>query len=141
MLFRHSLIISIVVTFLGGTLLLRPAAAEDKPAAVQQPLCVMLFDDKCKAWCAQVRPMMAELKTRYGDKVEFAEIDVSPSTLQEAKKKAKELRIGSLLADAIGYVPIVIICSPNRKGHHEFMGPKNKDAYEDCLKKLLAKEG
>jgi len=81
------------------------------------------------------------LKKSYADDVDFAEIDVTPDVLQDAKKQAKELGIGGLLPDVTGYVPLVLICSANRKNCKEFVGPKTRDIYEDCLKKILTKRG
>ncbi len=85
--------------------------------------------------------MIADLQKNYGADVEFAEIDVTTPVLTEAKNKAKELRIANLLEDAVGYVPLVMICSSNRKKHTEVVGPKPKEIYEDCLKKVLSKRG
>jgi hypothetical protein len=116
-----------------------PSQAADKDKS--RPLLVMIFDQNCKAWCSQVRPMVAELRKGYGEEVEFAEIDVTHEVLKDAKEKAKELGIGGKLGDTIGYVPLVLICSADRKDVKEFVGPKKKEAYEDQLKKLLAKRG
>jgi hypothetical protein len=85
--------------------------------------------------------MVAELQKSYSEEVEFAEIDVTQDVLKEAKEKAKGLGIESLLPETIGYVPLVLICPADRKNNKEFVGPKKKEAYEDRLKKLLAKRG
>jgi hypothetical protein len=125
-----------------GAVAIAPLGAADRDNSQRsKPLVVMIFDKNCKAWCGQVRPMIADLQKGYGDDVEFAEIDVTTPVLSDAKKKAKELGIGDLLEDAVAYVPLVIICESNRKKHNEFVGPKSKEVYEAYLKKVLAKRG
>ena len=115
-------------------------AAEHGGKPVMKPLLVLIFDKNCKAWCSQVRPVVADLQKSYIDDVEFAEIDVTPGVLPEAKKKAKELGIGNLLEDTIGQVPLVLICASARsKDYNEIVGPKSKEIYEDYLKKVLSK--
>src|ERR1700733_12435704 len=74
-------------------------AAEVENDAQQRPLLVLVFDQNCKAWCAQVRPLVADLQKSYGEKVEFSEIDVTPETMAQSKKKAKDLRILRWLED------------------------------------------
>jgi hypothetical protein len=114
-------------------------AADQGSTPAPKPLLVMIFDQNCKTWCSQVRPMVADLKKTYSEQVEFSEIDVTPVVLKEAKTKAKELGIGGLLPDMTAYVPLVLICAPNRRNYQEFVGPKKMDVYEDYLKKLLPK--
>jgi thiol-disulfide isomerase/thioredoxin len=117
----------------------KAAAGDDSRR--DKPLVVMIFDDNCKTWCKQVRPIIDDLHKSYADDAEFAEIDVTFKNLPDAKKKAKELGIGSLLEDTIGNVPMVLVCEQNRLKFTEFVGAKSKDIYEACLKKILAKRG
>jgi len=107
---------------------------------------VLIFDkaEDCKSWTAKIRSTIAELQKTYAKVAEFAEIDVSnidesPKAMQAARKKAKGLGIGLLLADAMTCVPLVVITSADRKNYKEFVGPKSKDVYEDYLKDLLSK--
>lgn len=105
-----------------------------------KPLLVMIFDQNCKTWCSQVRPMVTQLKQAYGEEADFAEIDVTANVLKEASKQAKDLGIGGLLPDMLGYVPLVLICESNRKNYKEFVGPKKLEVYENYLKIVLSKK-
>jgi thioredoxin-like negative regulator of GroEL len=115
-------------------------AADQGNMPVSKPLLVMIFDQNCKTWCSQVRPIVADLRKSYSEQVEFAEIDVTQTVLKDAKKQAKELGIGNLLADTVSLVPLVLICGSKRsKDYKEFVGPKTKEVYEEWLKKYLPK--
>lgn len=116
-----------------------PVAADEKNAMQRKPILIMIFDKNCKTWCSQVRPVVADLKKSYETDFDFAEIDVTRSVLDEAKAQAKELGIAGLLPDTLSYVPLVLICEGNRKNHVEFVGPKSRDEYENCMKKIMAK--
>jgi thioredoxin-like negative regulator of GroEL len=141
MLFRPSLtkFFAIAVAFF-TTSALPMHAADQGNMPVSKPLLVMIFDQNCKTWCSQVRPIVADLRKSYSEQVEFAEIDVTQTVLKDAKKQAKELGIGNLLADTVSLVPLVLICGSKRsKDYKEFVGPKTKEVYEEWLKKYLPK--
>jgi hypothetical protein len=116
-------------------------AAESDNAPTKRALLVLIFDQNCKVWCSQVRPVVAELQKTYGDQVEFSEIDVTRSVLDQAKEKAKELRIGGYLGDTRDLVPLVMIFSANRHSFRELAGPKRPGVYEEQLKEILSKRG
>jgi hypothetical protein len=116
-------------------------ATEAEPDAEQRTLLVLVFDQNCKAWCAQVRPVVADLQKIYGDRVEFSEIDVTPVAMAQSKKKAKELRILKWLEDVQDLVPLVMIFPSNRHFCKELVGPKTKEIYENQLKEILSKRG
>ena len=116
-------------------------AAEVENDAQQRPLLVLVFDQNCKAWCAQVRPLVSDLQKSYGEKVEFSEIDVTPETMAQSKKKAKDLRILRWLEDVQDLVPLVMIFPGNRHSCKELVGPKTKEIYETQLKEILSKRG
>ena len=113
--------------FLAGQCFQLPAlAASDQ----QKPLVVLIFDKNCKVWCANVRPVVAKLRDAYQDRVDFDELDVTRETLDAAKSKAKELKIGHALEDARSYVPLVMMFSANCKSFQELVGPERR-----CLRK------
>ncbi len=101
---------------------------------------VLFFDQKCHDWCGVVRPIVADLKQKYSDRVEFLEIDVTQDKLKESRKIAKEYGIAGFIDGAIDYVPEVGIFSSKRKCFKEIVGPKPNDLYETLLKDALSKE-
>ncbi|MFX6015226.1 hypothetical protein ABTE82_19220, partial [Acinetobacter baumannii] len=59
------------------------AASEEKPGVQNKALVVLVFDQTCKNWCEQVRPVVQELKDQYEDRVTFAELDATESLKEE----------------------------------------------------------
>ncbi len=110
------------------------AKPEESEAKV---LMVLFFDENCHKWCSMVRPVVADLKKTYSDRVDFAEIDVTPAKLQEAKAEAKRLKIAGVLADVVDVVPEVAIFNKKRKLCKELVGPKPTNVYETELKNVL----
>lgn len=118
---------------------LNPALATDPPSAEYKPLVVLVFDQTCKAWCSQVRPVIKELQTEYGDRVTFAELDATDSVLAETKKQAKELGLLSWMTDVRDYVPLVAFFDNKRKVVNELLGPKTKKDYKENIEKALSR--
>jgi hypothetical protein len=107
----------------------------------EKPLILMVFDQNCKAWCAKVRPVIAELKQEFSDQSAFAELDVTQNVLKEAKDQAKHLGLGSFVADIQDYVPVVaIFTSKDKSTRHlvkEEVGIKSKEAYISVLQTAI----
>ncbi|HEY9759306.1 MAG TPA: hypothetical protein V6C97_29375 [Oculatellaceae cyanobacterium] len=104
-----------------------------------KPLVTLIFDQTCKVWCKQVRPIMKELQDEYHDKVGFAELDATEAVLVETRKKAKDLGISGYFSDAADYVPVVLIFTANRKLVKELPGPKTRKDYEAVIEKAMGK--
>ncbi len=102
-----------------------------------KPLVLMIFDDKCKKWCSQVRPILGELKEQYGDKVAFHEIDCSENVLKGANESAKKLGVGGFLAGVLDFVPIVGVFTSKRRLVREIVGAKTKQVYIDFIESAL----
>ena len=100
---------------------------------------LLIFDQTCKVWCKQVRPVMKELEEQYRDRVGFVELDATESVLADTKKKAKEMGISGYFADAADYVPVVLVFTANRKLVKELPGPKSRKDYESVIQKAIGK--
>jgi len=104
---------------------------------LRRPLVVLVFDETCKAWCHKVRPVMAELKLSYAQRVEFAELDATQSVLADTKKRAKDLGILGWFTDDADYVPVVLIFDNRRNLIKELPGPKTKEDYSANIDKAI----
>lgn len=113
-----------------------PASFADEQG--RKPLCVLVFDETCKAWCTKVRPVMAELKQTYSDRVEFAELDATQKVLADTKKRAKDLGILGWFTDDADYVPVVLIFDNRRNLIKELPGPKTKEDYSSNIDKAIS---
>jgi thiol-disulfide isomerase/thioredoxin len=106
-----------------------------------KPLFLMVFDKTCHAWCAKLRPIVKELQQEYGDRVDFAELDITQEVLPESKKIAKQLGILKLVPDFGDQVPSVAMCAKERIHLiKELSGPKPKAAYKDLIELALHKQ-
>lgn len=100
-------------------------------------LILMLFDENCKKWCPKVRPILAELKTQYGEKVAIHELDVTQSVLKTSTDTAKQLGVLPFLKGALDYVPLVGIFTRKRQLVKELSGLKTKETYDKFVEKAL----
>ncbi len=127
-----SLLVLCFLTFVNAG----PATFAEEQA--RKPLCVLVFDDTCKAWCKKVRPVMEELKQSYGEKVEFAELDATQAVLADTKKRAKDLGVLGWFTDTADYVPAVLIFDNRRNLIKELPGPKSKEDYSANIDKAIS---
>ncbi len=104
------------------------------PAVVQV---IFMYDSHCTVSCQQVLPIVRELKKKYGDRVNFTELNTSRDSIKEAKKRAKELGVLSFMADYADYIPIVGVFNAKRKLCKDLVGPKSRDIYEAAIEKVL----
>lgn len=107
-------------------------------------LVVFVFDKSCRISCDAVRPIFKQLKTEYGDKVKFVELDVSKDVLDESQKTAKALNVKRFLDDTEDWYPAVGVFTGSRKKVKEILGAKPKDQYVQAIERALAaqqKEG
>jgi hypothetical protein len=102
-----------------------------------KPVVVMIFDDKCKKWCSEVRPILHALKEEYGDKVAFHEIDCSEKVLKAANESARQLGLGHFLGGVIDYVPVVGVFTPKRRLIKEIIGSKSRETYVSYIETAL----
>lgn len=107
-------------------------------------LVVFVFDKSCRISCDAVRPIFKQLKTEYGEKVKFVELDVSKDVRSESQKTAKALNIKRFLDDTEDWYPAVGVFTGGRKKIKEILGAKPKGQYVEAIDKALAaqqKEG
>lgn len=113
------------------------AAAAFAGATFDKPLVVLVYDQTCHVWCDKVRPLVKDLKTEYGDRVTFAELDATQSVLGETKKAAKLIGIEGFLGDFRDSIPLVAIFSPRRSLIKELSGPKGITDYKKYIEAAL----
>lgn len=113
---------------------------QNVPEQNAEAVVVLLYDDHCKTWCEKVRPILRELKERYGQRVSFAELNTAPAALKDTKKLAKDLGVSSFLADYCDFVPYVGVFNQRKKLIKELQGPKDKDIYVQAIEKVLAEK-
>ncbi|MCC6978097.1 MAG: thioredoxin family protein, partial [Candidatus Melainabacteria bacterium] len=120
------------------------AFAAEEDADDDRVLVVFVFDKSCRISCDAVRPIFRQLKTDYGVKVKFVELDVSRDVLAESQKTAKTLKISRFLSDTEDWYPAVGVFTGSRKKIKEILGAKPKEQYVEAIEKALAaqqKEG
>lgn len=114
------------------------ALAADAVVDGDRCLVLMLFDDKCKVFCKEVRPILAELKAEYGDRVAFHEIDFSEKIRKAAFETAKQLGVGSgAVGNMLDYIPVIAVYTPKRKLVKEVTGAKDKGSYVRFIESAL----
>ncbi|HNB24719.1 MAG TPA: thioredoxin family protein [Candidatus Melainabacteria bacterium] len=120
-----------------------PVAVADEESD-DRVLVVFVFDKSCRISCDAVRPIFKQLKTDYGDRVKFVELDVSKDVLSESQKTARTLNIKRFLDDTEDWYPAVGVFTGSRKKIKEILGAKPKQQYVEAIDKALAaqqKEG
>lgn len=128
-----------VIALLGA-----PAYCADEDNDSDRVLVVFVFDKSCRISCDAVRPIFKQLKTDYGEKVKFVELDVSKDVLGESQKTARALKVGRFLDDTEDWYPAVGVFTGSRKKVKEILGAKPKDQYVQAIEKALVaqqKEG
>jgi hypothetical protein len=109
-----------------------------KTQAAGKILVVLIYDKHCKVWCENVRPIMKQLASEYGEKIFVTEVDNSPDSAERAIEQVKALDILRYYKD-VESVPVVMVFDARRKSFHEVNGPKNKDTYREAIEKILSK--
>lgn len=112
-------------------------AADANVRDADKVLILMLFDENCKKWCPKVRPILAELKTQYGEKIAIHELDVTQAELKNSTETAKQLGVLPFLKGALDYVPLVGIFTRKRQLVKELSGLKTKETYDKFVEKAL----
>lgn len=112
-------------------------ASEATVRDADKVLILMLFDENCKKWCPKVRPILAELKTQYGEKIAIHELDVTQTELKASTETARQLGVLPFLKGALDYVPLVGIFTRKRQLVKELSGLKTKETYDKFVEKAL----
>ncbi|SRR5579883_2839735 len=121
-----------VVTFFGVI-----PAASDEQADPKKALVIMIFDDKCKNWCSQVKPILGEIRQEYGEKISVYELDVSEKVLSKTMDTAKQLGVQSFVKGALDWVPTIGVFTAKRQLVRELPGVKKKEVIEKSIDKAL----
>ncbi len=111
--------------------------AADAPVDKDKVLVVMVYDGGCHLWCDEVRPIIADVTKKYGDKVTLREIDVQESALKASLGTADQLGVKSFVQGALAWVPTVGVFTPKRKLIKALPGVNKGDTYKKCIEKAL----
>ena len=114
-----------------------PSVLAVEDADDSRVLVVFVFDKSCRISCDAVRPIFRQLKTEYGEKVKFVELDVSKDVIKESQKTAKVLNVGRFLDDTEDWYPAVGVFTAGRKKVKEILGAKPREQYVSAIEKAL----
>ncbi len=130
-------LLSISFVLCVSTLFCPVIVAAEETTDEDRVLVVFVFDKSCRISCDAVRPIFKQLKSEYGEKVKFVELDVSKEVLKDTQKTAKELRVGRFLDDTEDWYPAVGVFTGGRKKVKEILGAKPKEQYIEAIEKAL----
>ncbi len=117
------------------------AIAAEAQVDGDRTLVLMLFDDKCKVYCKEVRPILKTLKDEYGDRVAFHEIDFSDNVKKAGFETAKQLGVLSSVGDMLDYIPVIAVYTPRRRLVKEIIGAKDRPTYVKYIESALKQAG
>lgn len=116
---------------------LAQAGSAEAPIDSSKVLVVLAFDQNCKKWCTEIRPLMEKLKQQYHDSVAFAELDFTPAELPKTKQLAKDLGLSKTVEDVGDNVPEVLVFASKRRLMKEILRLKPEDTYRKAIDEAL----
>ncbi|MBI1270622.1 hypothetical protein GC174_09330 [bacterium] len=119
----------VLICLLLALTFMAPAFAKSVEVDTDKVLVVMVYSNSCKKFCDEVRPMLAKIEDKYGDKVAVHMLGISGDDLARSKEMEKKLGISGFLPGMIDHVPAVGIFSPKRKLVKEIISSKKFDQY------------
>lgn len=128
----------IVISFLAlVTIIALPALAKTPKA--RRPTVAIIRADWCSA-CQKLEPTMMELKSQYGDRIDFVMLDVSDDekTAQSATV-ARKLGLGRFFEANKQKTSTVVVLSASHKIVFQTMQNFDRDAYVKAFDDALAK--
>lgn len=106
---------------------------------------VFLYDESCKESCLVVRPVVRDVTRQRSDRIEYVELNTSPTAIKETTGKAASLKIKTFVDDRTDQVPLIAIFSTAGSAKprliKELVGKKTKDVYKEAVEKALEKVG
>lgn len=128
----------LILTFVVAFIVAMPVSSHEVKLDPDKVLVTMYYSETCKKWCKEVRPVMAAIVDKYGDKVAVREMSVGKSELENTKKLEKDLGIPGFHEGVFDYVPCVAIFSKRRKLIKEVPGAKDLIKYSEFVDKALS---
>ena len=128
----------IVFSFLAlVTMIALPALAKTPKA--RRPTVAIIRADWCSA-CQKLEPTMMELKSQYGDRIDFVILDVTDDqkTAQSAAT-ARKLGLGNFFEANKQKTSTVVVLSPSRKIVFQTMHNYDREAYIKAFDEALGK--
>ncbi len=116
------------------------AIAAEEVLDGEKPLVLMVYDQNCKKWCGEVRPILREIKDEFGDKIVLYELDFSEGVMKQSYETARRLGVGSFVKGVIDWIPTVGIFTGKRRLTKELPGKSKKETYVKCIEKALKSE-
>ncbi len=127
----------IVFSFLAlATMIALPVLAKTPKA--RRPTVAIIRADWCSA-CQKLEPTMMELKSQYGDRIDFVMLDVTDdSKAAQSAAKARRLGLGNFFEANKQKTSTVVVLSPSRKIVFQTMHNYDREAYVKAFDDALA---
>jgi hypothetical protein len=110
---------------------------EISPDKKCQLIVMLIYDETCITSCTVVKPIVRELAEQ--NKIQYEELNTSPSQLKATLERAKQLKLESFVSDRTDEVPIVGIFTTKGKLLKEIPGRKTRDVYRTAIEKAWQK--
>jgi len=130
--------VGIVFSFLALAAMIALPALAGTPKA-KRPTVAIIRADWCSA-CQKLEPTMMELKSQYGDRIDFVMLDVTDDqkTAQSAAK-ARKLGLANFFETNKRKTSTVVVLSPSHKIVFQTMQNFDREAYVKAFDEALAK--
>jgi thiol-disulfide isomerase/thioredoxin len=128
----------IVISFFALVAVIALPALAKTPKA-KRPTVAIIRAEWCSA-CQKLEPTMMELKSQYGDRIDFVMLDVSDDqkTAQSAAE-ARKLGLGKFFEANKQKTSTVLVLSASRKVVFQTMQNFDRDSYVKAFDEALAK--
>jgi thiol-disulfide isomerase/thioredoxin len=114
-----------------------PALAKTPKA--RRPTVAIIRADWCSA-CQKLEPTMMELKSQYGDRIDFVMLDVTDDAkAAQSAAKARKLGLANFFEANKQKTSTVVVLSPSHKIVFQTMHNLDRDAYVKAFDEALAK--
>lgn len=130
----------IVFSFLAlAAMVALPALAKSPKTSTRRPVVAIIRAEWCSA-CQKLEPTMMELKSQYGDRIDFVIFDVTDDekTAQSAAE-ARKLGLGKFFEANKQKTSTVVVLNSSRKIVFQTMQNFDRDAYVKAFDDALAK--
>lgn len=130
----------IVFSFLAlAAMVSLPALAKSPKTSTRRPIVAIIKAEWCSA-CQKLDPTMMELKSQYGDRIDFVMFDVTDDekTAQSAVE-ARKLGLGKFFEANKQKTSTVVVLNSSRKIVFQTMQNFDRDAYVKAFDDALAK--
>ncbi len=130
--------VGIVFSFLAlATMIALPALAKTPKA--KRPTVAIIRADWCSA-CQKLEPTMNELKSQYGDRIDFVTLDVTnEARTAQSAAKARKLGIGNFFEQNKPRTSTVVVLNPEHQIVFQTTQNFDREAYVKAFDEALGK--